>query len=138
MTRSRGAGECAPLMAKHFGLEQVVRNRGTVHRHKGQIASQREGMNRLRDHFLAGPALTGDKHRNFGWGDPLNKGAQFYDRGMIPDQDSLDRKRSLGLGEFWLLERHPVNSPYNRIESAIKNRRIVWRSFHDRPRVDRL
>jgi hypothetical protein len=65
-------------------------------------------MNRLRDHFLAGPALTGDQHRHFGWGDALDQRAQFYDRGMVPDQDPLDRKRSLGLRAF-RLERHPLS-----------------------------
>jgi hypothetical protein len=32
---------------------------------------------------------------------------------MVPDEDSLDRKRSLGLREF-RLERHPLNSLHNR------------------------
>jgi len=70
-------------------------------------------VNRTRDHFFAGPALAGDQHGHFGRGDALDERAQFHDRGMVPDEDSLDRKRSLVLREF-RLERHPLNSLHNR------------------------
>src|SRR5690606_34194103 len=60
------AGERALLVAEELALEEVVGERGTVHRDEGTVASRRPRVERARCDLLAGPALAAEQHRGHG------------------------------------------------------------------------
>ena len=51
-----GTGECAPFMAKQFGVDQLKRDGSAVDRNKGRVLSFAEGMDRTCEEFLTGSA----------------------------------------------------------------------------------
>ena len=81
-------------MAEHFGLQQFVRNRGTVNRHKGAVKPRRERMDRAGDDLLAGSTFSSDQNSSIGAGDAIYQRAQFDNGWMLADQSTLDRRRS--------------------------------------------
>jgi hypothetical protein len=62
----RGAGKGAPLVAEHFGLHQVARNRGAVHGDKGLPGSPAHPVNRGGDQLLAGAGFSGHQDPGLG------------------------------------------------------------------------
>ena len=60
------AGERAFLVAKELGLEQVLRNRGTVDGDKRPFRTRAEHVQRPRKQFLARPAFAFEQHRRIG------------------------------------------------------------------------
>src|SRR2546425_3299201 len=48
-----GAGEGAPLVAEEFGLEELLRDRCTVHLDEGTVAATGYGMDRARDQIFS-------------------------------------------------------------------------------------
>ena len=60
-------GKAALLVTEEFALNQLRRDRTAIDRQKGMGATPRQFMNRLRDHFLAGPALAHQQHADRGW-----------------------------------------------------------------------
>jgi hypothetical protein len=56
-----GAGECAFFMAEQFRFQQILRQRGAIHRQHRPLAPRRCLMNRPGHHFLAGAAFAADQ-----------------------------------------------------------------------------
>lgn len=78
-------------MAKHFGFQQFMRDRGAIDRHKGTVAARGQRVDRVSDDFFAAAAFARYQHRRIGRGDPLNQGPQLDDRRMFTDQGALSR-----------------------------------------------
>jgi hypothetical protein len=85
-------------MPEHFGFEQIVRYRRTIHRYERALAPPRARVYRLRDDFFAGSALACDQHRRVSRSDALNERAKLDDRRMRSDQDLFERERAALLG----------------------------------------
>ena len=48
-------------MTKQFAVEQLLRQGGTIHFHKGPVPSARQKMHALADQFFAGAAFANDQ-----------------------------------------------------------------------------
>jgi hypothetical protein len=64
------AGERAALVAEQLRLEELERERRTVHFHERPIAPGRLAMEGVGDELLADAALAGDEHGGVGARDP--------------------------------------------------------------------
>ena len=76
-------------MAEQLGFEQIVGDRGAVHRDEGLVLAQRLLMQVLRDHLLAGAALAGDQHRRIRACDLVGELDDALHRRIAPDQARL-------------------------------------------------
>jgi len=61
-----GAGEGALFMTKQLALDQVLRQRGTVHADERLVAARAARVHRARDQFLAGTGLADQQHTRVG------------------------------------------------------------------------
>ena len=59
------AGKCSVLVAEQLALDQRVRDRGAVQRHKRVAAVQSLRMDGAGEQFLAGAAFAADQHGRF-------------------------------------------------------------------------
>src|SRR5262245_39137063 len=64
-------------MAEQFALEEVLRQRCTIDRHKLAGGAPAVAMNRTRHQFLARAAFSVDQHRGVRRSDPADEGADF-------------------------------------------------------------
>src|SRR3954453_6355830 len=64
-----GSGEGATLIPEQLGLEQLVREGGTVDRHERSVAPRRRSMDEPRQDLFAGARLTLQEHGCLGGGD---------------------------------------------------------------------
>src|SRR6267154_3591925 len=60
-----GASERSGFVSEKFAFEKVSRDCRAVHFKKRTVGPWRKLMNKPSEHFLAGPAFTQQKHRNF-------------------------------------------------------------------------
>ncbi len=105
------AGERAFLVSEHLRLDQIARNRGTVHRHVRTIRPPAGSVDRRRHELLAGSRLAGDENACLGRGHARNQFSHLPHRNAVADQRSSPRelglKRAiLGAGSVEL-ERRP-------------------------------
>jgi len=56
------SGECTPLVAKKFTLQQIQRNGRAVQAYERPPAPRAEAVNRVRNQFLAGTCFSLDKN----------------------------------------------------------------------------
>ena len=66
------AGEGAALKAEQLGLEEIGRERGTVHFDERLVAPERGGRQRPRDELLTGTAFAANENRDVSVGDALD------------------------------------------------------------------
>ncbi len=82
-----GAGEGAPLVAEEGALHQVLGDGAHVDRHEGPVTPVGQIMNRPRDDFLAGTALTGDEHVADALGDLPDHRLELLHRSTLEAQE---------------------------------------------------
>ncbi len=85
----RGAGERAPLMPEQLRFDQLLGNRGAVHRDERPLPPRAGGVQRPCDQLLAGAMLSLDQHPRGARSYELNLPQEILDRRRGPD----DRKR---------------------------------------------
>ena len=81
-----GAGERAPLVPEHLGLDQVARDGGAVDRDEGPAGAPARAVDRGRGQLLARAALAGDQHARLGRRHPLDQRADLLHRRALAHQ----------------------------------------------------
>src|SRR5882724_11312819 len=98
------ARECTLLVAEELGLEQPLRNRGTVDLDEGPVAPDRSRVDGAGDEVLAHAALASDQHRRIGIGDALDDGADCPHPGVaIKERRGIDE-----IFHTWPRQRFPL------------------------------
>ena len=85
---------CRPEPDWHRGFKQVVRDGGTVDRHKGLVGARRMAVNVAREDLFAGAALAREQHGGRRGGNPRSQGEQRSRRWILGN----DAVKVLGLG----------------------------------------
>ena len=92
------AGEGAPLVAEEFGLEEVMRDRCTVHLDEGTVAATGYGMDSARDQIFSHAAFPSDQDRRVSVGDVLDdRPNRPHLRASIEQHDVVGERTLSGL-----------------------------------------
>src|SRR5262249_38096757 len=81
-----GSAESSTFVTEQLALDQVFRDGGAVQRDEGCVGIAAALVNRARDEFLAGSALTNDEDGTPGGSGSLNSRVQVTHRGAPADQ----------------------------------------------------
>ena len=123
--RRVGAGEGALFMAKQRRLDQARRDGGAVEDHKGLLSAGPPFVQRLGQHFLAGPGLAFNHQRDVRGSQPLAQRIDATHAGARTQQaseaiDARQRGRQLREhrlhGERGLADPHDFSAPEVAVE----------------------
>ncbi len=88
----RGAGESSGFITEQFAFEQVGGHSRAIHFEEGAVGARRELVDQAGEHFLAGTALTKQKHRNVDVSDESGLRANLFHRGAGSDEEHVVAK----------------------------------------------
>src|SRR5208283_4471601 len=80
------AAECPSLIAEQFALDKFLWERGAVERHKGRVGIGTAFVNRARDQFLTGSALSHYQRDRAGAAHRLDTPIELAHRRALADQ----------------------------------------------------
>ena len=81
-----GVGEGTCFVSEQLTVDEILRKRSAIDRHKTRLAAAAALVQSARDNFLAGPSLAMDKHSRIGASHIDDFIAQGLDGGRVADQ----------------------------------------------------